>query len=69
MKPKIKYPNIAAEMVRSGYNQKTLADKLGLAAPSLHYRLYGEIEWKTKECLILCKLFNKDFTYLFEEGK
>ena len=66
MKPKYKYPNIAAEMAKVGMTQKDLAKELGLSAPNVHYRLYGEVEWKVKECIIVCNLLNADFRYLFE---
>ncbi len=65
MKPKYKYPNVVFEMARNGISQSALAEHLGISRPNIHNRLYGIVEFKADECMIVCKLLNKDFEYLF----
>lgn len=67
MKTKIIYPNIAAEMGRCRFTQKELATRLGISNISLHYRLYGKVEWKLDEMIKLSNIFGKDINYLISK--
>lgn len=67
MKPKIIYPNIAAEMARCGMTQLELATRMGISNSCLHYRLYGKVEFKVDEIGFLLTIFDKDFNYLFKK--
>ena len=64
----VRYPNLLAEMARSGESNSTVADLLGISPPSLSRRLKGEIEWSKSEIDTLCIHFNQKYDYLFKEG-
>ncbi len=73
---KLKYPNLIAELIESGYSICTCADHMGL--PDGRYReqddkevwgkLYGEDELLATEAFGLAKLFGTSMEYLFAEN-
>lgn len=61
----IRYPNLLAEIARSGESNSYVAELLGISPPSFSRRLKGEIEWSKSEIDTLCEHFQKTYDYLF----
>ena len=53
------YPNLEAELVRSGIKKSELAKELGITRMSLYSRLVGDIEITLNEALIICAYVEK----------
>lgn len=73
-----KYPNLAAEVIESGYSASTLADFMGIGAkkdgryrkdddPEVWGMINGTIEMHVSNMIGLCKYFGADATYLFSD--
>lgn len=61
----VKYPNLLAEIARSGDNTAKLADLLGISISAFYRRLNGLVEWSKSEIDTLCDHYGKDYDYLF----
>lgn len=61
----IRYPNLLAEIARSGDTYSTLAKLLNMSVPSIARRLNGTIEWSKSEIDTLCDHYKKPYDYLF----
>lgn len=59
------YPNLRAEMARSGDNMADLAELLEISIPSVSRRLSNEVPFDVNECVILCNHYNVPFEVLF----
>lgn len=57
-KPRL-YPNLEAELTRSGITKNELANVLGITRMSLYSRLVGEIEFTLNEARIVCAYVEK----------
>ena len=49
------FPNLSAEMARSGITQKVLAEKLKMTPTTLSFKLNGKSDLTLKECLEIKK--------------
>ena len=63
----IMYPNLLAEIARSGDDLALLAELLNMSPPSVSRRLNGSIEWSKSEIDTLCDHYKKSYDYLFGE--
>ena len=59
------YRNIKAEQARKGMTNQQVADYLGISRSGYENKLKTG-KFFVDECLNLCKLFNAEFSYLFE---
>lgn len=62
----VKYPNLLAEIARSGETYSTLAMLLGISVSAIARRLNGAVEWTKSEIDTLCDHYGKDYDYLFK---
>lgn len=53
------YPNLEAELARSGIKKLELAKELGITRMSLYSRLVGDIEFSLNEARIVCAYIEK----------
>lgn len=58
------YPNLDAEQARHKMTDAAVAEKLGMKRAAYSRRKQTG-RFLASECLILCKLFNCSFNYLF----
>jgi hypothetical protein len=65
-KKKVTYPNLRAEMARTGETQISISKLLGIAKETTCRKITGNAEWRAKEIDILCKYFNKTYEELFK---
>lgn len=63
---KVKYPNLVAEMAKSGEKQLELANLLNTTRASISRKLAGLTDWSFKDVLKICEHYDKDFRYLFK---
>ena len=63
----IRFPNMLAEIARSGKTYQEIAELLNLSPSSFGRRLSGQIEWSKSEIDTLCDYFKKPYDYLFGE--
>lgn len=49
---------LKAKMIEKGYNQKTLANAMGIATQTLNYKINGVREFKVSEIEKLCSLLS-----------
>lgn len=63
---KVKFPNLAAELVRKGECQKSLASLLNLNQATISRKMNGISDWTIGEIETLCDYFNKDYYTLFK---
>lgn len=61
----VMFPNLLAEIARSGESYSMVAEHLKLSPPSFTRRLRGEIEWSKTEIDTLCEHYGKPYEYLF----
>lgn len=61
----ILYPNLLAEMGRSGVSKVELSGLLGISPSSLSRRLDGSVEWSKSEIDTIRDYFKKPYDYLF----
>lgn len=61
----IRYPNLLAEIARTGDTYSTLAEILHMSVPSVARRLNGSIEWSKSEIDTLCDHYKQPYDYLF----
>lgn len=61
----IRYPNLLAEMARSGDTYTIIAELLGISVSAVSRRLNGEVDWSKSEIDTLCEHYAKDYDYLF----
>lgn len=61
----IMYPNLLAEIARSGDDLTLLAELLNMSPSSVSRRLNGSIEWSKSEIDTLCDHYKKSYDYLF----
>ncbi len=61
-----KFKNLKAEQARKGYTNEQVAQHLGVSRGSYETKLRNG-RFYAREALILCKLFECDFVYLFAE--
>ncbi len=61
----VRYPNLLAEIARSGESNMMVAELLNLSASSFTRRLNGSIEWSKSEIDTLCDHYGKNYDYLF----
>lgn len=66
MKKQVKFPELKAEMVKHGENQKMIADLLNITQATLSRKLNGKNEWSFGEIDTLCEHFKKDYYTLFK---
>lgn len=59
------FPNLNAEQARKNFTNTEVANKLGLSRNS-YERKKNNGRFLMSECMMLCKLFERDFEYLFE---
>ena len=59
------FPNLLAEIARSGETKAIVAELLKISPPSLSRRLDGSIEWSKSEIDTLCDHYKKPYDYLF----
>lgn len=59
------FPNLLAEIARSGETKAIVAELLKISPPSLTRRLDGSIEWSKSEIDTLCDHYKKPYDYLF----
>lgn len=64
----LKYPELAAEMVRKGDTQRTLAKKLGMSYTAIWRRLSGRVDFTIDEIEDICELYGKTFEELFRRN-
>ena len=64
---KLMYLEIAAEMVRHGETQQSLAELLEISDASVRNKLYGKTEWTISEIDKLCQHYNKNYYELFKK--
>lgn len=65
----VKYPELAAEMVRRGETQRYLAKVLGITYSAMWRRLTGRVEWSVDEIITVCEHYGKTFEELFIGNK
>lgn len=65
----LKYPELAAEMVRNGETQRILAKKLGMTYQAIWRRLSGRVEFTIDEIEAICEHYGKTFEELFKRNK
>lgn len=61
----VHYPNLVAEMARSGQTNNSLAKLLGISPASMSRRVKGDTDFTKSEIDTLCDFFAKDYEYLF----
>ena len=63
------YRNLEAELARKRVSRKWLAEKLGITATTLSFKLNGKSELSLAECVEIKRLLNIDvpIEYLFEQ--
>lgn len=66
MKPKVQYPNLAAEMARRGETQKELATLLKISRGTMSRKMNGKTEFTIGDVEILCEHFKMDYYELFK---
>lgn len=49
---------LKAKMIEKGYNQKTLANAMGITTQTLNYKINGVREFKVSEIEKLCSLLS-----------
>lgn len=59
------FPNLMAELGRTGETQSDLAELLGISKPTVSRKVSGQIDWTQSEIDKLCEHFNKDYYHLF----
>lgn len=59
------YPNLLAEIARSGETFAMLADLMNLSYSGFSRRINGTVEWSKSEIDTLCEHYNKPYDYLF----
>jgi len=59
------YPNLEAEIARSGIPKKEIEKKLGLAHITFTRRLNGESDFSVNDVPALCSMFNMPVQELF----
>ena len=62
----VKYPELAAEMVRCGETQKDLAKVLGITNVSLSRKMTGKADFYLEEVVKICNHYKKDYYTLFK---
>ena len=62
------FSNLRAEQARKGWTDADVANQIGMRGNTF-YQKKKRGNFKTTECLKLCKLFGCSFEYLFEAGK
>jgi len=62
----IRYPNLLAEMKRSGETQDNVASLLNLSRTTVNWKISGKSEWTISEIEILCEHYKKDYYDLFK---
>ena len=65
----VKFPELVAEMARSGENQASLSKLLGLPISAISRRLSGKVEFTKTEIDIICEHYSKTYEQLFKESK
>ena len=62
----IKFPNLLAEMKKSGETQNDLARLLKLTQATISRKLSGKVEWGIGEINDICEHYKKDYYELFK---
>lgn len=63
------FPNIRAELARKNVEYKSVAEMLGITAPSFTNKMSGKTDWKKEEIDFLLKFTNTTYDYLFYEDQ
>lgn len=63
---KPKYPNLAAEIVKNGDTNKSIANLIGINYNALWRRLTGRTDWSITEIEKICNYYKKTFEELFK---
>ena len=61
-----KFRNLEAEQARKGYTNEQMAQFLGMSRGNYEAKLRNGRLY-AREALVLCRLFECDFVYLFDE--
>lgn len=61
-----KFKNLEAEQARKGYTNEQMAQFLGMSRGNYEAKLRNG-RFYAREALALCRLFECDFVYLFDE--
>jgi DNA-binding XRE family transcriptional regulator len=64
----IVFHNLSAEQARRGWNDSDVAAKIGITR-SCYTQKKARGNFRTDECIALCKLFDCGIEYLFEKRK
>lgn len=59
---KNRYPNLVAELARTGYTRKEIAQKMKMSLSSLQRRLSGHAEFRLNDIYSLCEIFGKSLS-------
>lgn len=63
----IKYPNLLAEIKRSGETQDDVAKLLNITRTTVNFKISGRREWTISEIESLCEHYGKDYYELFKK--
>ena len=66
------FPNLMAEMTRTGISQEVLAEKIKISRVSLSYKMNGRSEFTLREMLAICEAIRYDeerLGYLFKKNE
>lgn len=63
------YPNLMAELARTGYTKREIAQRLKLSLSGLQKRLNGQAEFRLNDLELLYEIFGKrlSVSYLFSK--
>lgn len=59
------FPNLMAELGRTGETQTDLSKLLGISKPTVSRKISGQIDWTQTEIDVMCEHFGKDYYHLF----
>ena len=62
-----KYPNLSAEVTRSGLTQAELGKILNITPLTISHKMTGKSDWTLSEIEKLCDYYKKDFYELFKK--
>lgn len=64
-KKEIKFPNLRAEMLKSGETQQDLANVLKQGRVTINKKINGKSQWTIGDVEDICKHYGKDYHELF----
>ena len=62
------FPELAAEMAKSGEKQQDIAKLLQMDNSQVTRRLNGSTKWSEQDTIIICKHYNREYKELFKKN-